>query len=190
VQNPFKSLKQPNKAVSLEMETLIRENAMWLRKRPKVFGEGFFPRMSCWPLCGFHELRRFHISCVVCRHRRYFYGKLDRSKYHFNRLFGRIIMPNDVTHKVLFKRVYKNEFFILRGPKGQRIVKAARVLVDERPFYNLWVDNNRKFAHVKDIFLEKVFKKMEQMENEEGRTSFPKKLYKHLLYNIAEMLAN
>jgi hypothetical protein len=115
---------------------------------------------------------------------------MDPKKYHFNKQFGlALIIPNDCTQKVLFKKEYMDKIFVLRGPKGQKIVKVSGVLIDERPFYDLWVDNNRRFAHVKDVFLDKVFKKMEELENTPN-LSRAKDQIKRRLYNLAEALAN
>jgi hypothetical protein len=47
--------------------------------------------MPCQTLCH-HKLRRFHWSCLYCRIRRFFYGKMDRKKYHYNRYLG-VVMP-------------------------------------------------------------------------------------------------
>ena len=55
---------------------------------------------ACRKLCGY-KLRRPHFTCMFCRVRRFFYGKLDRKKYHYNSKM-RIVMPEDRTTYVLF----------------------------------------------------------------------------------------
>jgi hypothetical protein len=55
---------------------------------------------ACRKLCGY-KLRRPHFTCMFCRVRRFFYGKLDRSQYHYNSKM-RIVMPEDRTTYVLF----------------------------------------------------------------------------------------
>ena len=55
---------------------------------------------ACRKLCGY-KLRRPHFTCMFCRVRRFFYGKLDRKKYHYNRKM-RIVLPEDCTTYVLF----------------------------------------------------------------------------------------
>jgi hypothetical protein len=58
--------------------------------------------MPCHSLCGYtNEMRRPHLSCLFCRVRRYFYGKMDTKQYHYNRLM-RIVMPRDQTTYILF----------------------------------------------------------------------------------------
>lgn len=98
-------------------------------------------------------------------------------------------MPNDVTLRSIFKKVYKDRTFLIRTSKGLQVKKVNHVLMDERPVYNLWVDNNRRFKPVKDILFDKVFKKIEELVNTEN-LSFPKQLELRYLYNVAEALAN
>jgi hypothetical protein len=73
---------------------------------------------ACKKLCG-HNLRRPHLTCLYCRIRRLYYGKLDEKKYHYNRFMGLVMPPS-----------YSN--------------------------YVLIIDNNRRFARVKDILLKYV----------------------------------
>jgi len=56
--------------------------------------------LACRKLCGY-DLRRPHFSCMYCRVRRWFYGKMDKNKYHYNAQM-RIVMPGDCTTYVLF----------------------------------------------------------------------------------------
>jgi hypothetical protein len=54
----------------------------------------WWPRMACSSLCGFtDEMRRPHLSCLWCRVRRLFYGKLDSNKYHKNRYLPGVVFP-------------------------------------------------------------------------------------------------
>lgn len=55
--------------------------------------------MPCRTLCG-HPLGRFHWTCLYCRIRRFFYGKMDPKKYHYNRYMG-LVMPESQTTYVL-----------------------------------------------------------------------------------------
>jgi len=58
--------------------------------------------MPCHSLCGHSErMHRPHISCLFCRVRRYFYGKMDKKKYHYNSKL-RIVMPQECETYVLF----------------------------------------------------------------------------------------
>jgi hypothetical protein len=57
--------------------------------------------MACSSLCGYtDEMRRPHFSCLFCRIRRFFYGKMDPKKYRYNR-YMRIVVPADQTTYVL-----------------------------------------------------------------------------------------
>jgi hypothetical protein len=59
--------------------------------------------MNCYTLCGYKECghgRRPHFSCLFCRLRRFFYGKMDPKKYHYNR-YMRVVMPQDCTNYIL-----------------------------------------------------------------------------------------
>ncbi|MGA3191994.1 MAG: hypothetical protein ABSD73_05705 [Candidatus Bathyarchaeia archaeon] len=58
------------------------------------------PKMPCRTLCG-HPLQRYHWSCMYCRVRRFFYGKMDPKIYHYNSLM-RLVVPADQTTYVLF----------------------------------------------------------------------------------------
>jgi hypothetical protein len=55
---------------------------------------------ACKKLCG-HNLHRPHFTCLFCRIRRLHYGKMDKSKYHYNSKM-RIVMPQDCQTYVLF----------------------------------------------------------------------------------------
>jgi hypothetical protein len=56
----------------------------WLKKKLS------FGALPCKSLCH-HPLHRFHWSCLYCRVRRFFYGKMDRTKYHYNRYLGCVL---------------------------------------------------------------------------------------------------
>jgi len=56
--------------------------------------------LACKRLCG-HDLKRPHFSCLYCRIRRFFYGKMDPKQYHYNSKM-RLVMPEDYTTYVLF----------------------------------------------------------------------------------------
>jgi hypothetical protein len=68
--------------------------------------------MPCSSLCGYtDEMRRPHFSCLFCRVRRLFYGKMDSKRYHYNKI-ARLVFPQQcVTYVLLidqersFKRV-------------------------------------------------------------------------------------
>jgi hypothetical protein len=67
--------------------------------KPKI--SKWWPRMACSSLCGYtNDMRRPHVSCLFCRIRRFFYGKMDPRKYHYNR-YMRIVVPADQTTYVL-----------------------------------------------------------------------------------------
>jgi len=54
----------------------------------------WWPRMACSSLCGFtDEMRRPHLSCLLCRIRSLHYGKLDPKKYHTNRFMRGMVFP-------------------------------------------------------------------------------------------------
>lgn len=55
---------------------------------------------ACRKLCGY-DLKRIHFSCLFCRIRRFFYGKMDKKQYHYNKCM-RIVMPQDCTQYILF----------------------------------------------------------------------------------------
>lgn len=62
----------------------------------------WWPRMACSSLCGYtNEMRRPHLTCLFCRVRRFFYGKLDRKHFRYNRLM-RVVMPQDCETYVMF----------------------------------------------------------------------------------------
>ena len=81
----------------------------------------------CKKLCG-HDLRRPHLSCLFCRVRRFYYGKMDRQKYRYNSLM-RIVLPED------------------------------------RTTYVLLIDNQRRFARVKAIVLQRLLTICEWLAN-------------------------
>ena len=55
--------------------------------------------MPCHSLCGHsNRMHRPHFSCLFCRVRRFFYGKMDRSKYHYNRYLGVVTSPKMQTY--------------------------------------------------------------------------------------------
>jgi hypothetical protein len=56
---------------------------------------------ACRKLCGYTEMKRPHFSCLFCRVRRFFYGKMDKTCYHYNKQM-RIVMPQDCTTYVIF----------------------------------------------------------------------------------------
>jgi hypothetical protein len=59
-------------------------------------------RMPCHSLCGYsNRMSRPHFTCLFCRVRRFFYGKMDKNKYHYNSKM-RIVMPQDCQTYVLF----------------------------------------------------------------------------------------
>jgi hypothetical protein len=61
-----------------------------------------WPRMACSSLCGYTaEMRRPHLTCLFCRVRRLFYGKMNPKQYHYNR-YMRIVLPSDCSNYVLF----------------------------------------------------------------------------------------
>jgi hypothetical protein len=65
---------------------------------------------ACKKLCGYTKMKRPHFSCMFCRVRRLFYGKMDKKRYHYNRKM-RIVMPQDCTTYVIFidnKRRFAN----------------------------------------------------------------------------------
>jgi hypothetical protein len=55
---------------------------------------------ACKKLCGYTDMKRPHFTCLYCRVRRLFYGKMDKKQYHYNR-FMRVVMPQDCTSYVL-----------------------------------------------------------------------------------------
>jgi hypothetical protein len=64
---------------------------------------------ACKKLCGY-EMKRPHFSCLFCRVRRLFYGKIDKTQYHYNR-YMRIVMPQDCSTYIIFidnKRHFRN----------------------------------------------------------------------------------
>jgi hypothetical protein len=59
------------------------------------------PKMPCRTLCR-HPLGRFHWSCLYCRIRRFFYGKMDQKKYHYNRYMGVVINNRQPAPYIIF----------------------------------------------------------------------------------------
>jgi hypothetical protein len=60
-----------------------------------------WPRMNCSVLCGYAgTMARPHLSCLFCRVRRFFYGKMNPKKYHYNSRM-RIVFPADQTTYVM-----------------------------------------------------------------------------------------
>jgi hypothetical protein len=96
--------------------------------------------MPCNPLCGYRdEMRRPHMSCWwFCRLRRYFYGKMDKKKFMYNRLTGMVITRNlreMRTHVILLSEEYFTQ-------------NCAYIV-------NIYL--HRRFARVKDILMQKLF---------------------------------
>jgi len=178
-------MQKVSRQVAYQLNSMLTE---------KLYDKGhaawFWPHMACTSLCGFPLMRRFHVTCLWCRLRRFFYGKLDRSKYHFNTYLGHIILPNALTIKQVWKRVYGDKVFFTRTPGGGLKAKIIRhMLLNERPTYTLYIDENRRFKSIKDILLNKAFAKMEEYVNMKN-LSFPEKLFNRYLYTLVEMLAN
>ena len=177
-------MQKIDKALIYQLNTLASQKPYKGENPPS-----FWPHMACTTLCRF-TLARFHVSCFWCRTRRFFYGKLDRSKYHFNQRLGGIITPNEMTLRCIFRKFYEDRVFFVHTPKGLKVQKVPHMLIDERVVYYLLLDNNRKFSHFKDIFFDKVFKKIEELVDVGDNLSFPKKLELRYLYTAAEALAN
>jgi hypothetical protein len=179
-------MEKTSQTLAYQLNTMLKKE-QYKNKHPiRVF----WPRMSCTKLCGWSlVLQRFHITCIWCRARRFFYGKIDRSKYHINSRFAGIVLPNDSTLRIIFKKVYGDRVFFVKTLHGWKRQKLTHILMDERPVYHIWVDNNRQFKSFKEIFFDKVFKKTEVLVNTEN-LSFLKQLWLRFLYNMIEMLAN
>jgi hypothetical protein len=95
-----------------------------------------------------------------------------------------------MTLRCIFRKFYEDRVFFVHTPKGLKVQKVPHMLIDERVVYYLLLDNNRKFSHFKDIFFDKVFKKIEELVDVGDNLSFPKKLELRYLYTAAEALAN
>lgn len=57
--------------------------------------------IACKELCGY-DLRRPHLTCLLCRRRRWHYGKLDHRQFHWKDESKRLLIPNDCLTYVLF----------------------------------------------------------------------------------------
>jgi hypothetical protein len=144
-----------------------------------MWGKGankLWPRMACSSLCGYaDEMRRPHMSCFGwCRIRRYFYGKLDLRKYHYNR-FMRVVVPVNCENYALLLGDFS---FSKSGAKLPGV-------------YVILIDKGRKHAWLKDLLLKRLLKVLE------GERSYDKPLWIRTLLlfrkqclTICEGLAN
>lgn len=93
--------------------------------------------MNCQNLCG-HNIKRFHASCLFCRHRRLFKAQLDPNKYC---------------------KVHM-EYRFVEDPNGKLIINK-----NAGTGYVMTVDPDRNFAFVKDKMLKKVWEIAEFLAN-------------------------
>jgi hypothetical protein len=85
-------------------------------------------------LCGYN-LRRPHLTCMFCRLRRYFYGKMDKKKYHYNRYMKCVLLNNPADmEQYMF-------------PLSDDVFASVYIIL---------IDKTRKLAKVKDIPLKKL----------------------------------
>jgi hypothetical protein len=125
--------------------------------------------MGCLPYCRYpHTTWRPHWSCLYCRIRRWFYGKLDHKIWHYNKRLN-VVLPIGVRPDVLF--------------------------LDEKTIYCVWRDPNRKFKAAKQVLFNKLFSIIKKMEFRPGvkpGVNYPNGLYfiRKNLVTFLEMLAN
>jgi hypothetical protein len=124
--------------------------------------------MACWPLCK-HYLKRLHWSCPYCRVRRFFYRKMDPKKYHYNRYLA-LVLSNDPKDMELY------------------VVPTA----DVRASYVIFIDKRRSLANIKDIFLKRLLKVVENTERSYSESFIVRTmlLFRKQCLTISEMLAN
>jgi hypothetical protein len=85
--------------------------------------------MPCKVLCK-HNLKRFHWSCLYCRIRRYFYGKMDKKKYHYNRYLGVVMPTPDKTQTYVLIIDGNRRFAALKGAILKRWLTIAEMLAN------------------------------------------------------------
>jgi hypothetical protein len=126
---------------------------------------------ACKPICGLN-LHRPHFSCgLFCRSRRYFYGKMNKSKYHYNKCLG-VVLSNNPDDMEKYTLLFPSNS-ILGCP------------------YVIFVDKLRRFARVKDIFLKRLLKVLEK-ERSYSEPLWVRiiVLYRKRIATICEFLAN
>lgn len=106
-----RSIQQRCKVMKLEIIHKIDESC----KRTGGF--------ACQPLCG-HSLRRPHLTCLVCRIRRVYYGKMSSTfKARMYRVLLRIRKDKE-------GRLYA-DFYELTAIKGRRFEKQKTILMEK-----------------------------------------------------------
>lgn len=95
------------------------------------------PPPPCKTICG-HDLRRFHFSCLFCRIRRWYTGKMDKSKYVF--------IPPGRTATL-------------------RIRVSGLVVPKQCQVYVLFIDPNRRYRTIKQAFLKRLLTIAELLAN-------------------------
>jgi hypothetical protein len=100
------------------------------------FGAGDCMPLPCKKLCG-HDLKRFHVTCLVCRFRRAYVGKY-RARY--------------LDHaRVECRMIYDKRGYYIVPRKGY--------------CYVLTVDGDRKNRRIKDVLLKRVLSVAEILAN-------------------------
>ncbi len=149
-----------DETLSLLLALTTRQVRLWWQAQTE---HEFWPRMPCSWRCR-HEMKRPHWSCLYCRTRRWFAGKLSSKIWHWNRYFGMPI-PSDVKPDVIF--------------------------LNEAESYIIYRDPQRRFLVVKDILFLRLFKVCEQFEMKNGEV-YPKAFFfvRKNLFTLLETLAN
>lgn len=101
----------------------------------KKKGKGLFAP-ACVGFCG-HALRRFHFTCLFCRHRRLAYGKVRRGRFRRGDLYYRLVYSRS----------------------GALVVPAVAVV------YVLVIDEGRRFYWVKARLLKALLTVAELLAN-------------------------
>jgi hypothetical protein len=87
----------------------------------------WLPRMPCRHLCRL-PLQRFHWSCMYCRLRRFFYGKMDPKKYRYNRYMNVVFPVNETTYVIIIDNTRR--LASLKGPLLKKVLTIAEMLAN------------------------------------------------------------
>ena len=134
--------------------------------------------MSCLVYCNYpHTTWRPHLTCFYCRIRRWYYGKLNRKFWRYNR-YMRVVIP-------LIPKKGAN------GKVSWGIVDPDIFWLSEDRSYLLFRDPRRRFLVVKEILFNTIASQCRQMEVKPGQNYSKGFLFvRKNLYTLLEMLAN
>ena len=138
--------------------------------------------MGCWSYCRYHAdskkaLWRPHFTCLYCRIRRWYYGKLDPKYWRYNRYMHIVtpIEPKLVNGKVTYVTAVEPDVFWL----------------DEQRSYLMFRDPRRRLRGVKDVIFNKLADIIGKMETKPDRTYSKGYLFVRKNFcTLLEMMAN